>query len=50
MRYFKINLDLSFHGEAEECDKVHHKNGPEYRDVEDLKESTHQSNESRFAD
>jgi len=43
-------LDLSFHREAEECDKVHHEYRPKYGDIEEFKESTHQGNDSGFGD
>lgn len=29
-------LDLPFHGDAEEGDKIHDEDGPENRDVEEL--------------
>lgn len=41
-------LDLSLHGDAEECDKVHDKDWPEHRDVKALKECAHCCNNRRF--
>jgi len=31
-------LDLSFHGDAEKCNEVHHQDWPEHGDVEQLEE------------
>lgn len=44
-----IYLNLSLHGDAEECDEVHNKDGPEHWDVETLKESAHCCNHRRLA-
>lgn len=38
-------LDLALHRDAEERDKVHDQDGPEYRHVEEIEERTNQTDE-----
>jgi len=36
---------LFLHGDKEEYNKVHNKDGPEYRNIEEIKESTEESDQ-----
>jgi len=41
-------LDLSLHRDAEECDEVHDKDGPEDWDVEEVEEGAHEGDDGRL--
>ena len=42
------HLDLSLHRDAEECDEVHDKDGPEDWDVEEVEEGAHKGDDGRL--
>ena len=47
---YKIDhLDLSLHGDAEQCNEVHNQNRPEDRDIEKLPEGTEESDCCSFS-
>lgn len=42
------NLDLTLHGDAEEHDEVHHKDGPEHWHVKGIEERANHSDHDAF--
>lgn len=42
------NLDLTFHGDAEQHDEIHYKNGPEHRHIKGFKECANHSDDNSF--
>lgn len=46
--YFLANLNLPLHGDAEQHDEIHNKNGPEHRHIKGVKECANHSDDDAF--